>query len=112
MRPGAAIATTHEGAIAAQTVVNAVAKEAAAIATGPEEEIRRLQHLLKAEHVATAAATAAAEEATATVTHQEVAIRHLQLRVTAEKAATAAKVFVPGYVIPMNREEHLPALHR
>ncbi len=70
--------------------VNAVAEEAAAIATRPEEEIRRLQHLLKAEHAATAAATAAAEEATATVTNQEVEIRHLQLLVTAEKAATAS----------------------
>ena len=38
----------------------------------------------------------------------------LQLLMAAEKAAaaTAAKVFVPGYVIPMTRDEHLQALQR
>ena len=38
----------------------------------------------------------------------EVENRRLQLLV----AATTAKVFVPGYTIPMTGDEHLNALHR
>jgi hypothetical protein len=102
---------TYERAIAARTGVIAVAEEAVAIAAGPEEEIGRLQHLLRAEQAATAAATAAAKEAAATATNLEVEIRRLQLLLSAEKASTAAKVFVPGYVAPMTRDEHLQALH-
>jgi hypothetical protein len=78
-------ASSHEWTIAVQTVVNAVAEEAAA---GPDE-IRRLQHLLRAEQAATAAATAAAEEAAATATNLEAEIEQVQLLLTAEKATTA-----------------------
>ena len=80
------IAASHEWTIAVQTVVNAVAEEAAA---GPDEEIRPLQHLLRAEQAATAAATAAAEEAAATATNLEAEIEQVQLLLTAEKATTA-----------------------
>ena len=64
--------------------------------------------MLTAQQAATVAAITAAEEAAAAAASMEVENRRLQLLV----AATTAKVFVPGYTIPMTSDEHLNALHR
>ena len=111
------ITTTHEGAFATQTVVIAADEETVASVTSPDEEVKRLRLLLIAEQDATAAAITAAEEAAATATSLEVENRRLKL-LLAEHAAIAAataaadRVFVPGYIAPITRQEYqLQALH-
>ena len=68
----------------------------------------RLQLRLTAHQGATTAAITAAEEAAAAAATLGAEVRCLQLLL----AATTAKVFVPGYTIPMTSDEHCQALHR
>ena len=103
----AAAIATHSGSEDKQTVTDIAAETATAIAS-PEEEIERLQLLLTSQQAATTAAIAAAKEAAAAATTLEVEVKRLLLLL----AATTAKVFVPGYTVPMTPEEHLHALHR
>jgi hypothetical protein len=103
----AAAIATHSGPEDKQTVTDIAAETATATAS-PEEEIGRLQLLLKSQQAATAAAIVAAKEAAAAATTLETEVKRLLLQL----AATTAKVFVPGYTAPMTQEEHLQALHR
>ena len=103
----AAAIATHSGSEDKQTVTDIAAETATATAS-PEEEIGRLQLLLKSQQAATAAAIVAAKEAAAAATTLETEVKRLLLQL----AATTAKVFVPGYTAPMTQEEHLQALHR
>jgi hypothetical protein len=103
----AAAIATHSGSKDKQTVTDRAAETATAIAS-PEEEIGRLQLLLKSQQAATTAAIAAAKEAAAAATTLETEVKRLLLQL----AAKTAKVFVPGYTAPMTQEEHLQALHR
>jgi hypothetical protein len=116
---------------AAQTVANAAAGKAAASAVTSDRAaaeqtdaidageraatirlIQRLQRLLTTEQAATEAARIAAGEAAATINYLEAENKRLQHLLAAEHAAKAAKVYVPGYVIPMTKDEHLRALQR
>ena len=103
----AAAIATHSGPEDKQTVTDIAAETATATAS-PEEEIGRLQLLLKSQQAATAAAIVAAKEAAAAATTLETEVKRLLLQL----AAMTAKVFVPGYTAPMTQEEHLQALHR
>jgi hypothetical protein len=105
-----AIAAPERAVAIATPVAIAAPEQAAAIAThsGSEEEIERLQLLLTSQQAATTAAIAAAKEAAAAATTLEIEVKRLLLLL----AATTAKVFVPGYTVPMTPEEHLHALHR
>ena len=86
--------------------------EAAATINNLHEEIQRLQRLLTTEQAAREAARIAADEAAATINYLEAENKRLQHLLAAEHAAKAAKVYVPGYVIPMTKDEHLRALQR
>ena len=116
---------------AAQTIANAAAGKAAASAVTSDRAaaeqtdaidageraatirlIQRLQRLLTTEQAATEAARIAAGEAAATINYLEAENKRLQHLLAAEHAAKAAKVYVPGYVIPMTKDEHLRALQR
>ncbi len=107
----AAEQTVAIDAVEQAAAINADAKATATV-NNLHEEIKRLQRLLQAEQAATAAARAAADEAAATINNLEVESRRVQLLLAAENAAKTAKVYVPGYVIPMTSEEHLKALQR
>jgi hypothetical protein len=117
----AASAVTSDRAAAEQTdaidagelaaAINDDAKTAATI-NNPHEEIQRLQRLLTTEQAATATARIAADEAAATINYLHADNKRLQHLLAAEHAAKAAEVYVPGYVIPMTKDEHLRALQR
>ena len=117
----AASAVTSDRAAAEQTDAIDAGERAAAIIDDAEaaatinnlhEEIQRLQRLLTTEQAATEAARIAAGEAAATINYLEAENKRLQHLLAAEHAAKAAKVYVPGYVIPMTKDEHLRALQR
>ena len=105
----AASAVTSDRAAAEQTDAIDAGERAAAIRL-----IQRLQRLLTTEQAATRteAARIAAGEAAATINYLEAENKRLQHLLAAEHAAKAAKVYVPGYVIPMTKDEHLRALQR
>ena len=100
-------AAAPERAAAEQTVdVDTVEQDAAIIADAEAgatvnnllKKIKRMQ--------------AAFDEATATINYLEAENKRTLLLLAEAKAAATAKVFVPGYNIPMAHAEHLQALQR